>query len=337
MTNIKDKHFKDALSSVLTGYSVTPFGNKRVFVKHFGVTDSIETEYQYDLAFNRAKERGIPTNELKLSILKDQGLWTDSDIERLAKLTSETALLKKRRSTMPIPSQIKIVSVKIDENEQEINTLSFKRFQLIGTTAETIASKRAEDYYIYHSLFSDNKLQNSFFKESFEDIDSDLLEDSKQIYYQSLKCILGKNIKKIALLSDFINLMHLAQDPYQILGKPYCQYTYFQIDLISLGRFYKMILSREPKPSDHLLKDPEKLEEWWETSQNAQKILDKRGKESVGDETSVMFGATSEDLRTVFGDGANIKNIDTEIKKEAAKSGGVLDMKQMMALQGIKT
>jgi hypothetical protein len=271
----EDKHFKDALSAVLIGYSVTTFQDERVFIKHFGVTDSVETDYQYDLAFNGAVKRGIKTEKEKLDYLQKENLWTEADEANIRRLTSETENLKKRRAMSAIPSQVDGINKKIDENEQILNSELGKRIRLVGTTAESLANKRSEDYYIYNSLFLDNKLSKNFFTDNFEEIDAELLEQSKFAYYQGLKYILRNNIKKIALCKEFIDLMHLAQDPYQILGKPYCHYTYFQIDLISLGRFYKLILSQEVKPPQGILKDPDKLEQWWETSQNAQKISSK--------------------------------------------------------------
>jgi hypothetical protein len=68
---------------------------------------------------------------------------------------------------------------------------------------------------------------------------------------------------------------------------------------------------------------------------SAQKIMNNSNKQGVGDETSVMFGATTDDLNKVLGSDPNIKNLDTEIKKHAAANGGVLNMRDMMKIQGV--
>jgi hypothetical protein len=336
MAKGRGNHLKNALNSVLAGYSVIPFEADKIFIKHFGVMDSVETEFQYDTMYELAREKGVNTEEEKLAFLAENELWTTAEEDKLKKLSSETEFLRKRKANSYIPSQSEDIEKQIKENEKGLSKLLSNKIRLLGTTAESLAAKRSEDFYIYHSLFKDNKLSVKLFDEDFEEVDAEFLEGAKLSYYHGLSPILHKNIKKIALSREFMDLMNLAQDPYQILGKPYCQYTYFQIDLISFGRFYKHILSQETKPPANLLEDPDKLEQWFEMSQNAQKIMQKTGKEGVGDSASVMFGATTDDLNKVLGNDPNIKNLDTEIKKAAGEKGGMLNKEDMMKLHGFK-
>src|SRR4051812_8885551 len=116
----EDKHFKDALSAVLTGFSVTTFQGRKVFIKHFGNMDSVETEYQYELAYNSSLKRGISTEKEKLSFLQEHGLWVEADEAKVRQLTSELTNLRKRRSTSAILSQIDKINEKINENEDQL-------------------------------------------------------------------------------------------------------------------------------------------------------------------------------------------------------------------------
>jgi len=323
---------KDALTSVLLGYSVSRLSNTKIFIKHFGYTDSIESDYQYKCAFDHAVKSGAPTEKQRLEELKGLGLWTNQD-EEIKSLESINKNLVTRKRSLALPSQVKEFEGRLAENESKLNKLKLERFILVGTTAETIAAQRSEDYYIYNSLYINDKFTKLFFEESFDDMDSDPLQSAKNCYYQSLKPIMGGGIRNIALCDEFMNLMNLTENAYEILGKPYAMYSFFQADLISIGRYYKMIINNDPAPPGQHRYNPDKLEEWWDAARNAKKIMSKTGKESMGG-GSVLMGATGQDLKDVFGDDPNIKSIDSEIKKNA--KGGVVKMEDMMRIHGVK-
>lgn len=331
---MQDKGYSEALTSILLGYSVCQYKEKKIFIKHFGYTDSIETDYHYNLAYESAISKKIPNQEEKIELLKSQGLWSDKKDQEIKNLDLKISHAKKTKSKTFLPSQIEEISKKIKEDEDKVLKLVDKKRKLIGVTAELIAQQRADDFYIYSSFFSDKNLENLLIKESFDSVDSELLNDLKLIYFSAMKNIKNGGIKRIALTREFQDLMHVTENVYEILGKPYVKYSFFQIDLVTLGRFYKMILCSNPPPPDNLRYQPDKLEEWWNTSQNAKKVLSKRGKESMGGGDTV-FGATAEDMKKMFGDGENVINLDTEIKKKSVN--GMVPMNELMKIHGIKT
>lgn len=321
--------------AILLGYSVDIYENQKVFIKHFGYTDNLETDYQYRIAYDEAMRRGIWTKEKKLEELKKEGSWTEKEDETLASLYSALGHLKKQRSKLYLPSQVAIKNEQIKETEVKLSKLQFKKDQLLYSTAEKKAERRAEDYFVYSSFFLDSKFERPFFHESFDDIDSDTLLQLKNVYFRSMETILGGGTKRIALSRDFIDLMYTAEHPYEILGKPYAFYTTFQLDLINFGRFFKHILSSDPPPPQSAKEDPDKLEEWWETSQNAKKVLQKRGKQDSGAGATNLIGATTEDLKQMYGEG-EVVNLDTELKQTAKNKGKtVLGIEDLMKMRGI--
>jgi hypothetical protein len=330
--NPTQKNLKDALTAILLGYSVSTMNGDRVFVKHFSLTDSVETDYYYDSAYSEAIEQGVFTEEEKLNFLIENELWSTENEASIKKLRAEIEMLEKRAAASIIKSETKKVTDKITENKTVLSKLLIERLNLVGSTAESLANQRSENFYIYSSIFKDKDFEKHAFSASFDDISSEELEMARTTYTNALQFILNRNIRKIALSKEFMDLMFLATDPFQILNKAYCYYTFFQVDLLNLGRYYKAILSQDPAPPEGLRHDPDKLEEWFSSTTKAQKLKQKLSKDDLGG-GGTWVGATTEDLKEAFGD--DVKNMTTEIKKVAGQSGRV-SMKDMMKIHGIK-
>lgn len=322
------------MTSILMGYSVSFFDDRKIFIKHFGPIDSLETDYQYNLAYEQSLSRGLKTEKDKLEELEKDSIWTKKEDEDLNEKLVSLTHLKKTKSKSYIPSQVQILVDRIKQLESEYVELKLKRDYFLRHTAEKKAERRAEDFYIYNSFFYDKQFNKSFFSESFDDVDSDLIEDLKRVYIKSLDCISNGGIRNVALTREFLDLVYMAEKPYEILGKPYVQYTYYQTDLINLGRLYKHILSSDPSIPEGVKSDPDKLETWWETSQNAKKILERSNKSEVGNSVNTLVGVSSEDLKAMYGD-AEVVSLDKQIKDTAAKSGKtILNMQEMMKMKG---
>lgn len=323
------------MTAILMGYTVTMFESRKVFIKHFGPIDSLETDYQYNLAYDSAIKKGLKCEKDKLEELNKEGLWTHKDEETVKEKFIALTQMYKTKSKLHVPSQVAAMTENIKKSEDAYRQLKNTREQLLRHTAEKKGEKRAEDYYIYSSFFNNKELTDSFFVESFDDVDGDLLLDLKRLYYKAFENILNDKIKYVALTKEFLDLVYMAERPYEILGKPYVQYTFFQTDLINLGRLYKHILSSDTTIPEAIKSDPEKLETWWETSQNAKNLLEKRGKVEIGDGVNTMVGMSSKELKEMYGE-HSVVSMDTQIKEAAAKSGkSVLNINDLMKIKGI--
>jgi hypothetical protein len=328
-----NKALKEALYSIILGYNLASLEGERVFIKHFGNKDKVEVDYQYGLAYNSALSKNVVTNEEKEIQLAELKLWSEKDDKEIISLELSIDNLK-RRKRLSLPSQIKDINIKIQDAASRISKLRAQKNKLMGVTAESIAQRRAEDFYIASSFFRDDAFNNRLIHvDEFDDMDISQIDSMKFTYFSALSEILGEKIKGLSVLKDFMNLMYLAEKPYEILGKPLAEYTFFQIDLISFARHYKHIISHEPQPPDNILEDPDALDDWYESSNTMRKIMDKdHDRDSVGRATTIM-GGTAEDLKLLEKEG-DIVNLDTEIKKAAKHKP--LNMQEMMKLHGIR-
>lgn len=322
--NKEEKALRDSLSSILQGYSVVQNGGQKLFIKHFGFCDAIESDFQYQIAFRDCINRGIFTEEQKIQLAIKNKFWSNEEDKEISILKLSINNLQIQKGKTVLPSQKSNLNKEIEEKNIRLFDLEKKRNNIIGTTAESIATQRAEDYYIFKSFYLDYKLEKPFKdEEEFNSTDEEEIKELKYNYFSCLNFILNGNIKKIALSNQFMSLLYLTDNFYYILGKPLANYTYYQMDLISYGKMYKSILNMEPKPPENIRHDPEKLEEWLELA-TSKKIITKN--DSSG---QVIMGATDSDIKELFKN-EEVVNIDTEIKKR-----GRMNMAELMKLHGV--
>ncbi len=325
----KDLKIKESLSSILLGYSVVMLDSQKVFIKHHGYCDLIETDFQYDLALKNCLKRNIYTEQQKIDLIIKQKLWSTEKDVRINFLEENINKLITQKSKVIIPSQKTIISNEIGEKQKELSTLKEERHSLIGVTAEMIANKRSEDFYIFKSFYQDPEFRKPLnADDKFDLIDDDYMEDMRTCYFDSLNFILNNNIRYIAISDTFLSLLYLAENPYEILGKPLASYTFYQKDLVSYGIHYKRILMSDPTPPDSIRSDPDKLEEWAERSHSSRKLTETRSNDpdSSG---KMIIGATSADVKEIFGE-ENVINVGSEIKKK-----GRMNMQDFMKLHGV--
>jgi hypothetical protein len=325
----EEKLIKDSLSAILLGYSVTLFKGQQVFIKHFGYCDSIETDYQYKIAYDECIKKKIYTEEQKLALAAKQNLWSVEDDKQITILQNTVDSLSSSRDKTPLPSQKAQIVKQLEEKKTELYNLKFKRFSLLGTTAESIATQRSEDFYIFKSFYKDRDCKTQLFSdEEFNNIEDDEMEELKILYFNTLQYILNNNIRKISLSSAFMSLMYLTENSYEILGKPLSQYTFYQMDLITYGKMYKHILSSDPRPPDNIRNNPDELDRWM-NKVSATRQID--GKQLIDAENTgkMVMGATVDDVKEIFGD-ANVINVGSEIKKK-----GRMSKEEIMKLHGL--
>lgn len=328
MNDLEIKLIKDSLSSILLGYSVALLNGQKVFIKHFGNCDSIETDFHYKNTFDECVSKKIYTEKEKLNLAIKQGLWSDENDKQIIILKEIINNLITVRDKTPLPSQRNKIIKDIEQKDKELFSLERKRLSLLGTTAESIAQQRSEDFYIFKSFYKDNSFTYQLFTdEEFNNIEDEQMETLKNLYFNTLKYILNNNIKKIAISNSFMSLMFLTENPYEILGKPLASYTFYQMDLISYGKYYKQILTNDPRPPDNIRNNPEELEKWIGKI-SATKQLDSKIINENENSGKMLIGATAEDVKEIFGD-KNVIDIGKEIKKK-----GRMSKEELMKLHG---
>jgi hypothetical protein len=318
-------------SDIVRGYStidIPKFG--RIFIKHPNHADSATVDGKTEYYLQKAKDRKLPTLAEKEEYLEQEGLWTKKDDKKLNELESYVKNLRLTKSKTLLRADREVIQKSIEENEIKIIELRRTKFDAIGFTAETYAGKKANEYFMYNSIYRDESLTAHFFThEEFTELDDIELSAVVLKYNASQNEFNSDNMKRIAVSPFFTNLFYLCEDrSIDFYGKPVVELTFNQAELFSYGRYFKHIFSEHrANIPQHLHENPDGLIDWFERNKNAEKIM-KSDKQDIGG-ASTIVGATEEDLSDL-----GYKHNVINLSKEAAKKGGSLTMDELIAIHG---
>ena len=334
-----ETNLKIIFSEIIKGYSKKNIeGIGTLFFKHINNQDSADIDIYNQQFTEKAKGMGLPTSKEQEEYLIKEGLWEESKNKRIIELEKFISNLKTTKGKLFLKAQIDQLNNEIDKNEAELKALKYEKKDLIGYTVEEYTAKKINEYYMYVSLFKDEKLKERFFTElDYEELDNKEIVTLIKNYNEVNDKFNDNNLKKISLTSYFGNIFHLSKDdPFVFYGKPLVELSFYQIELFSYGRYFKTIISNaKTKPPQYLMKDPEGLIEWFEGSKNAEEVLNKNTKMTQKDNIATsIVGATHDDLKRL-GLKNEEKATDIDLAKEAAKKGGKLDMQDLIKLHGL--
>lgn len=325
-----ERLLRRSYSEIIYGFSIYARSTDTIYVKHFSPLDNLEVDFLYTESYNKAKERGYPTEKDRLQQLKEDRLWTEGDENNLegVKASIKSAMLAKKK--VFLKKDIEALNSQIKEEENLLLNLISKRDILINATVEKFTRKNIDAYLIYKSFFKDIALTKLIYtQEDFNELDQSDLNNLFITYNTVMENFSDTNIRKIALSGFFQNAYSLCDSVYEFYGKPICYLTNLQIQLSAYGGYYKQILTSEMKPPDEILSDPEKLEDWYTSRTNAEQMLDKNVTQEDG-AVSVM-GATKEDLKNWGYDQQGVS-----LAEATKKAGGVMDKEQLMKLYKVE-
>lgn len=336
---------KLALAEILNGYSpISSPSFGKVFVKHFSNLDNSEIEERYSEVYQLALENDLPTLELREKEILEGPYWKEEKNKRLKELENFLPNLRLTKTKLIRDLDKAAIQKQIEDSENEIIKLKLIKNSLIGITAESFASKKVNEFFIYQALFSDPGLKTrKFTDEDYEELDESVIHELVSVYNSSLDKFADKTIKRISLSPQFSNSFYLSNDdPWVFYGKPVIQLTFYQIDLFANAKYFKgMIQNAGQKVPQEVLNDPDKLVEWFHTTQNSQKLineaensLSKTGKESGGVGGIALVGLSSADAKK-----AGINNapdpLDAALKaKRARGEEGGLTMEEIIKAKG---
>ena len=294
MNQSQNQLFRKLYSDIIQGHTKASFGMKDVFIKHFTSIDQGIIDQKYIDFFDSAVKNGLPTFDIKLEQLKKNKVWTEEDENDISDKKFYIENLQKTKVKLRWFSEIENITKQIKEAEIELaEKLNYKN-SLLDLTAENFAQKKVNEVYLFKSLFVDDQLERPLFTpEDFASLDGEEINDLSQVYNNSLKDFEPNNLKRVGLEPFFQNMYCLCDNnPFSFYGKPVVYLTFYQTEIFSYGRFFYNILSSDIKPPEELLKDPDKLMDWYISSNNTKNIQDE-SKEG----NTVIFGASSQDLK----------------------------------------
>ena len=157
--------YRKIFRDVVQGFTKVFHGEELIFIKHLTTHDQVNLEDIEENFFNKAQARGLKTEQESLDqIIKDE-LWTREDEQFLSTQKSYVENLYKGKSQLILKSQIdnqeRLINTELKKLDEKIN----EKNELLGETCEKYSKKRANDYYIMTSFYSDEKLTTKLYEE----------------------------------------------------------------------------------------------------------------------------------------------------------------------------
>jgi hypothetical protein len=252
-------------------------------------------------------------------------LWSDSDDLNIANLEFEITKLKESQKAAYLPSQKSNFNKTILEKNYELSKLLSAKKEISGNTAESYASTRTNEEFIRYILFKDETLKEHLFsQEEFDDLEDYNINYLVKIYSTSNARLSEDNIQH-CVLRDFFN-MYLSQTEHlsAFYGKPIIQLSIFQLKLALYARVFFNIFQYNEDLPDNIKKDPSAILRFSESKKTGKQSSQRQSRDS---ESTVVFGATKEDLKQID---PNARTISLE--DAVRQNGGSLNMEQMMKL-----
>jgi hypothetical protein len=331
MEQSQQSKYKKAFRDIKNGFSEIKVLENLFYLKHLSLEDQVDIDQIYDVYFDQAKKRGVPTNSETLERLVEEKQWSKKQESLIVQEQNLIENFNKEKKSLYLKSEITRVNNDIESAQKRLNDLKNTRASFFQRTAESYAEERVNDYYILKCLYKDKKLSKEAFEEDeFDNIDSETLTCIIKQYSEVYKNINDNTIQYL-ILQDFFNLyMPFAENPTEFFGKCVCELTYNQVKLLIYARFFKNVFQQNDKMPQDIKDDPDKIIDYVNANENAKKVMEnKHGKEN---QASSIVGATSEDLEYI---GLKAKGQKTlSLADEAKKKGGSLSMEDMMKIFG---
>jgi hypothetical protein len=268
-----------------------------LYIKHFGDLDFARV---HRIKNEKLKEAILGSEEFlseerKLSLLKEHGLWSDKEEDDLLSLDLTITDNKKNASTIVIPNQRKFIEGIIEKKEKERSELLAKKESLMGETKERYSSIFLSESLIQHSFFKDEKCSIPAFPEDVYDaLTDDEIAKLNSEYSEFLSTFNSRAIRLLAVLPFVLNLLgHCRKRPYDFFGIPIVKLSHFQAELLSKGfRNLAVLDSAEGEPPD-ILEHTEEQEvlDWYDSNYSILVGKNKNGGQS-GTTTSKKYVPT---------------------------------------------
>lgn len=310
---------------IILGSSPTKIGDSVAYIRHFSPLEQGELDGGYTSFLEMALERGLESEEQRLKDLAASGLWTEADEASLENQQRYIKGLIATKKNLSLPSQVEAQNAQIAAAEAELHKKMLERVKMLGMTAEGFAKKKLNELYILTSLHRDKACTIPWYShEEFDYLDVSELNKVAESFNKTMASINESTIKKIAIEPFFQNSFGLCDDNiFNFYGKPIISLTYQQSELAGYGRFFKHILSSEPRPPADVLADPDKMIDWHQTSKNAEKMMKSNTASNVA-----VFDATKQDMAALAENHGEAKTLN-QLTKGKTKLRGAEFMKML--------
>ena len=323
------KEYRGLFKEIVDGFSAYYVGEKKRFIKHQSTSDLVDFDQVYQMHFDRAIARGLPTEEEIFSDLEKEGVWSKSDDAEIETQKFYLQSLVKNKKNIYLKSALQRVNEQIKEAEEKLNELTSQKENLISNSSERYATNRANDFYMFNSFYKTQDLDEPLYtQEEFENISTKEVTTLVRIYNSFHAKFSEKKIQHLAI-QDFYKIYYsFSESTMDFFGIPVVKLNNFQLNLLIYTRIFKNIFEMNDDIPDKIKKDPEALLDYANSSEAREEV---KGKMNDSSSASTIVGATKEDLEEL---GMNTSN-GTSLHEAAKKKGGSLSMKDLMDIGGV--
>lgn len=326
---MESNKYRHLFKEIVDGFSSYYIGEKKRYIKHQSQSDVVDFEKTYQLHFDRARDRGLPTEKEIFLSLEEEGIWLPSDDSEIETQRFYVQNLIKNKKNIVLKSATERINQQIKEAEEKLNSLIIKKENLISNSCEKYALNRANDFYMFNSFYKTSDLKEQLYtQEEFEYIEPKKVTALVNIYNKFHEKFSEKNIQNLAI-QDFYKIYYsFSESTTDFFGLPVVKLNNFQLNLLIYTRIFKNIFETNEDIPEKIKKDPEALLDYANSSEARNEM-----KEKIEDSSSAstIVGATKEDLQDL---GVNSSSANS-LHKAAKKKGGSLSMKDLMNLGGV--
>jgi len=323
---VSEEEYIGIVGEIFDGYTEFEYFGSTVYLKHFSIRDQRYIHRYYDKYKSIAIKKGIPSEEEMLLQLRNDGLWSAEEEDKIATLKSELDALIQTQKKILLPSKKKEMQKDIDAKYSSLLHLQNTRRNVVGKTAEDYASTRANEEFIRYIIYKDRELTQHYFTDhEFANLGD---EEIRPLLKQHESCnnrLSEENIQH-AVLRDFFNMyVSQTEDVASFYGKPIIQLSAYQLKLALYARIFFNIFQYNDDIPDHIKKDPTAILNFSDSKKN------KSTTPAVNKDASAtaVFGATKEDLEFIDPNARNIQFSDVLKQK-----GGAMNMDELIELMG---
>jgi len=328
---VESKYHRRALKEIIDGFSAYFVGEEKRYIKHQAISDVVDFELIYDLHFEKAQKKGLPTREEVFDNLIKEGMWSSADDAKIEKHRFYVESLIRNKRNLYLKSATDQINKQIKEAEDELSAMLWEKEELCANCCDKYATNRANDFYMFSSFYKNPELTEPLYtQEEFENIEASKVTEIIRIYNKFHDRFSEKHIQDL-VLQDFYKIYYsFSESCMDFFGLPIVKLNNFQLNLLIYTRIFKNIFDQHDDIPEKIRKDPAALLDYAGSASAREEL--KRKMESDGGGGSSVVGATKEDLEEL---GLSNEGSGSTLSDAAKSKGGSLSMKDLMDLSGV--
>jgi hypothetical protein len=322
-TNPANVNFRHIFRDVVFGWSQIIHDERAAYLKHLSVFDQVDIEDVRDSFYEKAKKRGLPSEEEALERLHEEELWTSQDEAKIIEQKNYLKNVETSKKQLFLKKEIDRANEDIQEAQKKLVELQSEKAGLLGQTCEKYAESRVSDHYVIRSLYKDSKLKETYYSEDeVDEMSRSEMSSIVKLYNESYSSFDDNKIQQVTLQDFYQPYLPFCENVSNMFTKPLFELSLNQVKLIIYSRMFKNIFENYPKIPERIKKDPEKIIDYVNAQEKAKDNLQNMDKEGA----STIMGANKEDYDYLGIEGSGNTSLSSKLKEK----GGKMDMKDLM-------